>query len=139
MGDPPDYVHPPLIAVAEDDSALREVIVHALRTAGYDVCEYDRGDTLLERLLHPQSPARVPALVVTDNCMAGQSGITVLRDLRARGCMVPVVLITAFGSEELVNDAIRVGADVVLRKPFDIGDFLRIVACFFPPRRPRGR
>ena len=120
---------PPLIVVADDDLEMRRVMASALEADGYEVNEYDRGDTLLEGL----SRARPPALLVADVCMPGENGLAVLRNLRERGYSVPIVLITGFGSEEILNDAFRLGASVVLSKPFAIEDLRRVVACFLAP------
>ena len=45
-----------------------------------------------------------------------------------------MVLITAFGSEDTLNEAFRLGASVVLSKPFAVDDFRRLIECFLPAR-----
>lgn len=118
----------PLVVVADDDEGTRRILADALAADGYEVIEYSRGDTLLEAI----TCSRVPALLVSDVCMPGESGLEVLRRLRETGSLIPVVLFTAFGSEELLNAAFRLGPSVVLSKPFAIDDMRRLVRSFLP-------
>jgi two-component system, NtrC family, nitrogen regulation response regulator GlnG len=121
---------PPLIVVADDDTETRQVMASALMADGYDVGEYDRGEALLEALAH----ARRPALIVADLCMPGENGLRVLRELREVGVGIPIVVITGLASEQTLNDAFRLGASVVLSKPFAVQDLRHLVACFLTPR-----
>ena len=120
-----------LIALAEDDAEMRSVIMDALVADGYEVGEYARGDTLLEGLLN----ADKPGLIVADVRMPGGDGLSVLRALRGIGYDVPIVVITGFACEQTLNDAFRLGASVVLSKPFAMEDLRHVVGCFLPPPR----
>jgi CheY-like chemotaxis protein len=114
------------ILVAEDDPEMRRVVVETLRGAGHRVLEYDNGDRLCAALSHGGSPA----LIVVDILMPGCGGLCVLQRARQQGCTAPIVLITAFASEAVLNEAIASGASLVLSKPFAMEDLRTIVRCF---------
>lgn len=136
MQNNPSTDHSGRVVVAEDDAAMRDVLVCVLTAEGYDVEPYGRGDELLEGLLTSAARGCKPALVIADVCLPGLTGLAVLRELRERRYGAPVIVISAFCSEELLNDAIALGASVVLSKPFAIDDLRRVVRCFLPRARP---
>src|SRR5262249_9103371 len=65
-------------------------------------------------------------LVLIDHVLPGRSGLELLRLSKQRWPWVPVVLITGFGSEDLVIQALRAGADDYLRKPVDVADLRQV-------------
>ncbi len=135
MQDPSNRAALPLIVLAEDDAALCGMMASALIADGYEVDSYARGDSLVAAL----SRTRTPALIVADLCLPGANGLAVLRALRSFRDSVPIVLITSFASEETLNDAFRMGASVVLSKPFAVDDLRHLVACFLTPARAAAR
>jgi signal transduction histidine kinase/DNA-binding response OmpR family regulator len=68
-----------------------------------------------------------PHLVIADNQMPGLTGIDLIRRLRQEMPQVPVILITADGSESLAVDALRAGAVDYLTKPFEAEHLLAAV------------
>ncbi len=74
-----------------------------------------------------------PDLVVTDMRMPGASGIDVLRRVRARWPEVPVVLITAWSHDRMLDEARRDGALAVLPKPLDLGHLWTVVERALSP------
>ena len=100
------------VLVVEDDVTVREVVVSYLRAAGHDVAEAADGVAGLELM------ARSPAdLVVLDLMMPGIDGLEVCRRLRRAGD-VPVVMLTALGSEQDRVVGLELGADDYVTKPF---------------------
>jgi len=118
------------VLVAEDDRAMRELITTLLRDAGYDVVEACDGAQLLDRIgdlagrLHGRNAI---ALIISDIRMPGLTGLDVLAALRVAYWRTPVILITAFGSEESHAEADQLGALAVLDKPFALDDLLALV------------
>jgi CheY-like chemotaxis protein len=134
----------PRVLLADDDHDTRAVLAAALRQDGFQVLEARDGGELLElvsaSLLGEASPQ--PDLIVSDVRMPGFSGLGILTGLRASSWKVPFVLVTAYGSDDLFDEAREVGADAIFYKPFDIDD-LRTAICNLLPnstlRRSRVR
>ncbi len=110
--------HNDLILVADDDEHIVELVSMYLRGAGYRVeAAYD-GEETLRRVneLHP-------ALLVLDIMMPGPDGLQVCRSLRRRGDL-PIVLLTARGSDIDKIAGLRLGADDYVTKPFNPDELL---------------
>jgi len=123
------------VLLAEDDAEMRALLSRQLRSDGYDLFEVDNGIALFDAITRARANlAPMPSVIVTDVCMPGLSGLSVLRAVRDYGWRVPVVLITAFGSEETHNEAAGLEAAVVLSKPFDLDTLRMAVRCLLPPK-----
>ncbi len=109
-----------LIAVAEDDADMRELLGSSLRNRGFDIDECSDGAELLAHLKQARAGARVPDLVISDVQMPGATGLEVLGWLTRRLPEVPCILITAFGDWRTHRRAHNLGARVVIDKPFDL-------------------
>lgn len=110
--------HRERILLAEDDAAMRELLAAALRFEGYQVVPARNGVEALERLGSATLGHRHYDAIVSDIRMPGPSGLDMLSGLRAAGLKLPIVLITAFGSDQTIVRAMHLGASAVLNKPF---------------------
>ncbi len=98
--------------VVEDDLTVAEVVVTYLKHAGYEVEHAPDGQSALD------AAARAwPDLVVLDLMLPGIDGLEVCRRLRSTG-EVPVIMLTALGSENDRVVGLEVGADDYVTKPF---------------------
>jgi two-component system response regulator FixJ len=104
--------HRPLVAVVDDDEAVRESLRFLLDIAGYDVAAFASGCAFLRA-----DGARVPACVLIDQHMPQLTGLELLRRLRDAGRDLPVALMTGSPSAELTRRAQELGAADVLEKP----------------------
>jgi two-component system response regulator FlrC len=102
------------ILVVEDDASLREAIGDTLELAGRPYVAVDGGEAAL-RVLGEQAFS----IVVSDVRMMPMDGITLLKEIRARLPLLPVVLMTAYAEVEKAVDAMRSGACDFLLKPFE--------------------
>jgi len=100
------------ILVADDDLELRGLIAYALRQAGYLVVEAGDGAAALELFDREE-----PVLVILDVNMPRLSGLEVCRRLREIS-KVPVMMLTVRSGEEDQVQALDLGADDYLTKPF---------------------
>jgi len=105
----------PRLLVVEDDPALAELVEFRFRAEGYDVTATPDGDEAL--LLASEE---VPDLVILDWMIEGTSGIEVCRRLRRNKATahVPIIMLTARGSEDDRIRGLETGADDYLGKPF---------------------
>ena len=130
------YQSPPRLVIAEDDQILRELLANALRGDGYHVIEVADGSELLDTLgsaLLKRTEEPID-LIISDVHMPHWNGLTILRHLRqADWSMMPFILITAFGDEEVYQEAKRIGVSAVFDKPFDIDDLRTAVMNIVSP------
>ena len=104
---------PPCILVADDDDGNRELLERLLGTRSFRVMLAPDGEVALHLA---QSPA--VDLVLLDQMMPGLTGTQVLQRLRAMGNDVPVIMLTAVGVASEIAEALRLGADDYVTKPF---------------------
>ncbi|MFO0609712.1 MAG: response regulator [Polyangiales bacterium] len=119
----------PRALVAEDDAALRALIVRALRRAGFVVSEARDGLELMEiAAATVREEGAPPELVVTDVRMPGRSGVEALAALRGTLSGAAILVITAFADEEVRLAAQAGGAVGVLDKPFELAELTALAA-----------
>jgi len=68
-----------------------------------------------------------PDLLIVDQKMPKLSGLDILRALREHQCDIPTILMTAYGSEAVIVEALRLGARDYITKPFDVDELLNAV------------
>ncbi|TMG55661.1 MAG: response regulator transcription factor [Chloroflexi bacterium] len=120
----------PLVLVVEDDPALGDVIVSALKDDGLDAKLARDGDEAMRDV-----DDLSPAAMVLDLMMPRRDGFSVLRELRADGRIshLPIVVVTAiFGLSERLY-ATELGAADYVTKPFDLDDLVSRVKALLSP------
>jgi len=106
---------PPRLLVVEDDARLAAGLCRNLELEGFEVDSVHDGERALEVLERPGHPYD---LVVLDIMLPGIDGLDVCRRLRGRGDRVPILFLTARGSDADRILGLRLGADDYLTKPF---------------------
>jgi DNA-binding response OmpR family regulator len=110
------------VLVIDDEPVVRDAIRLVLDDAGFHV---ESAATAEAALAHPAlSRCR---LVLCDLMLPGQSGLEVLRTLRAARPSVPIVMITGYATTENADRVIEAGAAAFLAKPFDDSELLTLV------------
>ncbi len=107
------------IVVIEDEHAIRRGVADALRASGYAVAEAVDGVRGLEEAVR-----RDVALVLLDLMLPLRGGLDVLADLRKARPSVPVIILTARGSEDDRVRGLKMGADDYVVKPFSARELL---------------
>ena len=103
------------IQVVENDDVVRPMLVRVFESAGFEVVEAGDGIHALE-VFHLETPD----LLITDVNIPGINGYELCRRVRAVSS-VPIILIADYAfSEEDEAEAISMGVNAVLSKPFDI-------------------
>jgi DNA-binding response OmpR family regulator len=100
------------VLVVEDDPTVAEVATSYLRAAGLLVSHVIDGFAALAAM-----EQALPDLVVLDRMLPGIDGVDVCRRIRAKSS-VPIILLTALGSEDDRIEGLSAGADDYLTKPF---------------------
>lgn len=101
----------------EDDAAIRDIELYALRSTGFEARGFADGDTAWAAL-----QADRPDLLVLDVMLPGLDGVSLLRRLRAepRLADLPVIMATAKGAEYDKIQSLDLGADDYVVKPFGV-------------------
>lgn len=107
------------VVVVEDESAIRRAIVDALRAAGYEPVEAADGEVGLA-----EARRAGVDLVLLDLLLPKMDGLDVLRELRQTHPSLPVIILTARGSEDDRVRGLRGGADDYVVKPFSARELL---------------
>ena len=104
-----------MIYCVEDDSNIRELVVYTLESTGMKACGFEDGRAFMEswRLKRQK-------LVLLDIMLPGEDGIEILKKLRksAKTKDIPVIMVTAKGSEYDKVIGLDTGADDYITKPF---------------------
>ncbi len=103
------------ILVVDDEEHVRKLLQRILEDAGYDVLMAGSGEEALSIL--SQQKEHSPDLIILDIMMPGLSGLEVLDIIRGR-FDIPVIMLTAKQAVTTVRDALDIGADDYVRKPF---------------------
>jgi len=107
------------ILVVEDEPSIQRGLCDVLTFRGYRVAAVESGRRALEQLA-----AESFALVLLDVMLPELDGFSVCRELRARGCQVPVLMLTAKADEDDVLRGFEVGADDYVSKPFSVRELM---------------
>ena len=119
----------PHVLIVEDDAATRRLYKFMLTNGGYPVLEAEDGIAALEQLAKHHFD-----LVITDMNMPRMDGMELIQAIRRDFAYVYVIMITAFGTPDTEKQAMRMGANDYLAKPFDFEELERRVRTFFETR-----
>jgi two-component system OmpR family response regulator len=122
--------------IADDDSAIVELLTTRLGAAGYETRHAANGWRALEGI-----QAMSPDAVLLDINIPGMDGFAVLRALRQARHLasIPVLMLTARGAREDVAQAISLGAKDYMTKPFNNQELLVRVGRLTRRRSVRGQ
>lgn len=115
-----------IVAVIEDDVDHRAALADLLEAHGLTVQSFEDGHAALATL-SATSAAEQPDLILTDLRMPGLDGLELLRRLREAAPRLPVVMLTGHGDVAQAVQAMRLGAEDFLEKPYDAGHLLSVV------------
>ncbi len=106
-----------LIYIVEDDTDIRELESYALKNSGYDVQSFAESKSFFKACA-----AEIPQLVILDVMLPDFDGLSVLEKFRKDAVTksVPVILVTAKGSEMDKVKGLDMGADDYITKPFSV-------------------
>ncbi|MDJ0705348.1 MAG: response regulator transcription factor [Leptolyngbyaceae cyanobacterium MO_188.B28] len=128
------------VLVVEDEELIRETISLSLSEEGFEILLAEDGLTALEMFVGPVGNPRSQEpdidLVILDLMLPGMNGLDLCRLLRHQGINVPILILSAKGTEIDRVVGLEVGADDYLTKPFGMREL--IARCRALLRRHRG-
>jgi len=107
------------VIVVDDSAVLRTTIENALESAGYEVLATADGSPALFKVLEE---GKVPDILLLDMFFPEESGLDILRSLKAKYEKIKVLVITGMNKQSLNKEIIESGASDILYKPFDMED-----------------
>ncbi|XFA72478.1 response regulator transcription factor [Thermosynechococcaceae cyanobacterium Okahandja] len=117
------------ILVIEDEDLIRETLLLALQEEGFETIAAADGQEALSlinaHLLRPHTELTPTVnLIILDLMLPGISGLDLCRLIRREGCTVPILMISAKGSEIDRVVGLEIGADDYLSKPFGMRELV---------------
>lgn len=109
------------IFVVEDDENIREIVIYALKSAGYQAYGYETGEEFLKAINE-----EIPTLVLLDIMLPQDDGLSILKKLRSmsKTIKLPVIILTAKDSEYDKVKGLDMGADDYITKPFGVMELI---------------
>jgi len=110
--------HPLKVLVVDDEPPIRKLLRMGLSTQGYEIIEASNGKVALELV------AQNPDLIILDLGLPDMQGLELLRMMRGRNDSVPIVVLSSRGDEAGKVEALDLGADDYVTKPFGMDELL---------------
>ncbi len=110
------------VLVIDDEDSIRQVLSIALKEKNYSVFTASNGAEGIEVF-----KSKKPNIVITDVKMHEMSGIEVTKKIKRMDEDVDVIIMTGYGSEELVIESMRAGASNFIKKPISLNELFTIL------------
>ena len=122
-----------MIYVLEDDGNIRKLILYTLRTSGFEAEGFDRPSAFW-----PAMEARKPRLLLLDIMLPEEDGLSILKKLRLNPdtAQLPIIMLTAKGSEYDKVIGLDSGADDYVPKPFGMMELVSRVKAVLRRAEP---
>lgn len=122
-----------MIYYVEDDANIRDLAIYTLRQSGFDALGFPDGDSFFRACSD-----RAPQAVLLDIMLPGKDGMQILEEIRRSPalCRVPVMMLTAKGSEIDKVTGLDAGADDYLAKPFGMMELVSRVKALLRRTQP---
>ena len=103
------------VMVVEDENDIREILKNLLEEEGFQVVALDNGMNLMQEL-----QSNRPDLLLLDQILPGKTGVEAVKEVRASANFgrLPIIMVTGLSGEEDKVNALDLGADDYVTKPF---------------------
>lgn len=112
------------ILVVDDEPLIRWSLSETLTDSGHDIVEAGDGQAAVQAVINRTRPFDV---VLLDFRLPDSNDLSLLSRLRRLAPDSRIIMMTAFGTPEMTQGALELGADRVVFKPFDIADLASLV------------
>jgi DNA-binding NtrC family response regulator len=112
------------IFVVDDDDLVRTSLARRLRREGFDIREFESGESVIEFL---DQVSVAPDAIIMDFKMTGLNGVETTKLIRQRGSSVPVILLTAYPGAMNQDEAQRERVFKILTKTIDLEGLPQVI------------
>lgn len=110
------------ILIIDDNKFLRFTLSALLEDSGFRPLTAADPDKAIREI-----NSKHPDLIILDKKLSGSDGFDLLPKLKQLNKNVPVILLTAYADQQTENQAIKLGADAFVSKPFDNDNFIGVI------------
>jgi two-component system alkaline phosphatase synthesis response regulator PhoP len=105
------------VFIVEDDENIRELVLYALKSSGFEVFGFEKGSDFFRRL-----KTELPHLIILDIMLPDEDGISILKKIKQHDLTktIPVIMLTAKSGEYDKVKGLDTGADDYITKPFSV-------------------
>jgi two-component system response regulator (stage 0 sporulation protein F) len=121
------------VLVVDDELFVGELLKEYLSIIGYEVTAVSNGVDALSVIRQSR-----PHIVILDIRMPGMGGMEVLKNIKENNVATGVIMLSAYGDPEIVNEALRLGADHYLQKPMNLIQLVKTLTLLHPPTNQDG-
>ena len=123
-----------MIWCVEDDASIRDIEVYTLISMGFEARGFEDGEQFRQALMKEK-----PELIILDVMLPGEDGIDILKKIKSSNLYsdIPIIMATAKGSEYEKVEALDIGADDYLVKPFGMMEMVSRVKAVLRRGAPR--
>ncbi len=117
------------ILIVDDEGEYIEILRERLEFEGYELDSALDGSSGLQKM-----KSNKPDILLLDIMMPGQSGLDVYREMLGDPDLadIPVIFLSAFGSELFGDDKVLIKDATFLQKPFDVNELITAIAALIP-------
>ena len=110
-----------MIYCLEDERNIRELIIYTLQSTGFDAVGFSNGEDFMAAVEREK-----PELILLDIMLPKENGLSILKRLKANAGTqeIPVIMVSARGSEFDKVTGLNLGADDYIAKPFGMMEFV---------------
>lgn len=110
------------ILIVDDQFGIRVLLQELFQKEGYQTFQAADGKKALEIVTHQN-----PDIVLLDIKIPGMDGIEILKQIKAKDVNCRVLIMTAYGELDLIQEALDLGAIAYIAKPFDIMELRDVI------------
>lgn len=122
----------PRVLIVDDEAALRRQVMVGLAQHGFEVDECDEGLSALSKIKAAESKQNPFGCVILDLRLPDIDGLKILSVIKSMYSELPVVVITGYGNEDVVNMVHSHGGSIYLDKPFEMSDLISQIQSIVP-------
>jgi DNA-binding response OmpR family regulator len=115
------------VLIVDDELFVGELLKEYLSIKGYEALAVSNGEDAMSVSVQFQ-----PHIVILDIRMPGMSGMEVLKNIKAKSKATGVIMLSAYGDTETVDEAFQLGANHYLQKPMNLNHLVETLILLHP-------